>query len=234
MIRTAICSAIILATFISCQKQPAATNNSKTVACFTYTPQNPTSSDNVVFDAGCSKNVTNYFWYVDNLLVNATDSKQTAISEKFSTGSHRISLLVTGTGSNSTDSMSVTVNAVDVKPSTSMSATIGNTFWTASAVFALNSSGIIAIGGDDPDGSAIEIEVPSATVAGTYSVTSSGYNYTVTYSNKATVNSMTNGTIVITSNANKTISGTFSGTLTNAGTGFTVPVSNGSFTATYQ
>ena len=118
-------------------------------------------------------------------------------------------------------------------PSQSMSATLNGTNWTASSVNSINNSGILGVVGSGSNGTSFEIELPASATASTDSLPSTG-SYGILYATGSSSYAMSKGAIVVTSNAGNTISGTFSGTLTDiSGSGSPITVTNGAFTGKY-
>ena len=115
-----------------------------------------------------------------------------------------------------------------------MSATFNGTAWTAASVTGGASSGTMAITGTNSNSTQILIEMPTTVTAGTYSPDLTG-SYHVLYTASASdPYYISSGSIVVTSNANNIIKGTFSGTMTDVMGSSTMTCTNGAFSAKYQ
>ncbi len=113
----------------------------------------------------------------------------------------------------------------------SMTATVNGSSWVATNFSGTNVSGTLQIEGAAADGSQITLSIPANSKAASY--TAGGTNpCQATYQLGTTYSRLTDGTIKITSISNSAVSGTFSGTFTNATT--TMTISNGAFTSSIQ
>ncbi len=115
-----------------------------------------------------------------------------------------------------------------------MSATINGTAWSAGAATGYTTSGLLFLSGVNTNQSSISMQVPANIVAGTYTVSTTSATYIIGYTNGTITYTMSDGTLIVSSNANNTISGTFTGTLMDLVSMATIPVTNGTFAVKYQ
>lgn len=117
--------------------------------------------------------------------------------------------------------------------SSTMTASVGGTSWAASTVTGISNYGIAEIAGvRSSDGSGISIILAVAT-PGSYTI--DGISNSLSYIKSASADyTATSGTIVVTANANGSISGTFSGSAVNtSNSSDMVNITNGAFTCKF-
>lgn len=112
-----------------------------------------------------------------------------------------------------------------------MAATVSGTAWTAKTITPVANSVDVTVTGTSSDGSYMKFVMPPGVKAGTYTLSESG-DYTYQYITPVTAYVVTSGTLTITSYANKTMTGTFSATVSANGSG-TKTITAGSFTALF-
>ena len=114
----------------------------------------------------------------------------------------------------------------------SMSANVNGSDWAANSVSGTTGSNQISVVGTRSDGSQLGITMPVGISPGTYNLSyPGGYTVVFTFSNGGFYS--TDGQLIISSNSNNAISGTFSGDFSTITGGGQVPFTNGSFTAKY-
>ncbi len=217
---TKLIALLFFSACFSCKKADTP-SNTKTVACFTYASSDPTTNDAVTFDASCSQNVTNYYWYIDNVLTNAGNSQLKSFSKNFNSGSHVVSLVVKGTGSNPTDSMQVSFKTT-IKPITqAFSFNYEGMTWNplSSNISAYNTGGGISISVDEgANGNSFSTMLDGDSAA-TYTVDyNSHQNVTVFTTPPNNYYIMMNGSITITNVNNVYAKGSFTGNFENMNT----------------
>jgi hypothetical protein len=113
-----------------------------------------------------------------------------------------------------------------------LTATVNGNMWTSITLTGTNQSGIIAITAINLSGSAIGMEIPTATT-GMHSI--DGLTTNVTYTNGQVTYLASSGTIIIASYENNIIKGTFQCSLVNTKNPIDkMDVSNGLFSVTLQ
>ncbi len=118
-----------------------------------------------------------------------------------------------------------------------MAATINDIPWSANTVQGLDVSGtLILIGTKSSDGSNLLLVMPTNILPGSYTVSSSNGTYSAYYNTQNIQDYISYGVLVISSNANNTISGTFQGTLSdiNQTSSNSLTLTTGVFTIKYS
>ena len=126
-----------------------------------------------------------------------------------------------------------TNNVVVAGTTSSMSGTFGGTKWVAATVTDTLSSGTLIATGVSATNSSVTITVPENITAATYQQ-SSGIWQIEYYYDATHYYFLTTGTVIISSNANGVLSGSFSGTFTNPATAATLSATTASFTVKYN
>lgn len=119
----------------------------------------------------------------------------------------------------------------------SFTAMIGGNNWTAATVTGTLFTGYINISAMAADGSSLFLAFPQNITAGSYTM-GSGTNYNLAYHSTATTNNAytgINGTLVITSNANNVVQGSYSGVDLDNGNNSVTTIygTSGAFVAKY-
>jgi len=116
----------------------------------------------------------------------------------------------------------------------SMTANVGGTPWTASSVYGIVNGSTLDIAATKTDGTAIGFTVPSNITTGTYTFSAFG-TYTAQYNaNSSTFYQGQSGTLTISNATSHTIAGTFNFNSTNvSNSSDAVSVTNGNFSAVY-
>jgi len=135
---------------------------------------------------------------------------------RFATGLFFSLLLINGLLSSCTkvDTTKVT-NAINNVASSSLTANISSASWSADAASGVSKAGVILISGAQTNGTSLQITMPATITPGSYAF-GVGTAYNLAYSkNQATNYVAGSGSLVISSFADSTIAGTFSGSMAN-------------------
>ena len=79
-------------------------------ACFKISEERPEEGQEITFDAYCSENATNYYWYINGKEVESNNHTDIKISKVFPFGTHEIKLRITGPSGNDEITKGIIVN----------------------------------------------------------------------------------------------------------------------------